>query len=179
MAFAPPFPHLHIRSAHRGHFRTHAPQLREAYSITLSARATKPGGISTPSSLAALRLMTRRPEAPSVRLNVVGVGHQRSGLDRVAKPANGGKAIFLRQPTQQNTVRVVLSICANRDCVYMIPLHGIKRSAVLSLVDWTLQLLIPQGGNLQLLSNGLIDDFHSWSFPSSHTKPQFAHTGIG
>jgi hypothetical protein len=39
-----------------------------------------------------------RSEAPSPRLNVVGVGHQRSGLDRVNVPANGGKTIFSRQP---------------------------------------------------------------------------------
>src|SRR5438128_4961519 len=41
------------------HFRTHALQQIDFYSITSSARTSSAGGISMPSALAVVRLMTR------------------------------------------------------------------------------------------------------------------------
>jgi hypothetical protein len=48
------------RNDAKGHLQTHAPQQSEPYSMTSSARASMAAEISTPSSLAALRLRTNR-----------------------------------------------------------------------------------------------------------------------
>jgi hypothetical protein len=132
------------------------------YSITLSACATNPAGISRPSSFAALRLMTNSPmgflkerhlrwlaaienfddlrsDAPSSRLLVEGVGHQRSGLDRATVRANSGHTIFLDQSAQQTTVSVVLRFVGYHDSIDMISLHGVESVPVLGFVNRSLQ----------------------------------------
>jgi hypothetical protein len=134
-----------------------------AYSITLSALATNPAGISRPSSFAALRLMTSsqwvgflkirhlcwvtavenfndlRRKASIRRFMVEGVRHQRTALDRICVSAHSGKMILLCKSPQQVTIIVILERIADHHSVDVISLHCLKSSFVLSFINWSLQ----------------------------------------